>query len=218
MKVLVVCGHPRTESFCAALAQAYADGAAAAGHEVRLRLLANVPVDLEPPSMTPDPSAVAEWAREAQADVLWCDHLSVVTPMYWGMVSATLKAWIDRVFTSGFAYKFHSGKPWPDKLLAGRSAMVIITSDTPWFVFRWVWGAPLIKQFRHQIFGLCGFKPVRFTYFAMMIRSTPEKRQHWLEITRKKGAKPEAPAVSAATASSSSTASTGAQECVVPRE
>ena len=35
-RILIILGHPRTDSLCGALARAYAEGAEAAGHEVRV--------------------------------------------------------------------------------------------------------------------------------------------------------------------------------------
>ena len=45
IRVLVILGHPRKESFCGAIANAYAMGASAAGAEVRLLFVADMQFD-----------------------------------------------------------------------------------------------------------------------------------------------------------------------------
>jgi outer membrane protein TolC len=44
-RILVILGHPRTASFCGALADAYAEGAKAGGHEVRVISLGSLSFD-----------------------------------------------------------------------------------------------------------------------------------------------------------------------------
>jgi hypothetical protein len=45
MKILVVNGHPRSDSFCGALADAYVAGAREAGHEVDVLLLSEMKLE-----------------------------------------------------------------------------------------------------------------------------------------------------------------------------
>jgi putative NADPH-quinone reductase len=179
-KVLILTGHPRPDSLCAALAGRYAEAARAGGHEVRERSLATTAVDLEPPDYRRRDESPADWVREAQADLTWCDHLVIVAPMWWGGLPAGLEAWLDRVLLPGFAFRWHrTGMGW-DRLLKGRSARVILTMDTPPLVLRWLWGRPILRRLKTQVLGFCGFAPVRFTTFGVVKTSTPETRAKWL--------------------------------------
>lgn len=90
-----------------------------------------------------------------------CDHLVVAFPMWWGAEPAELKGLIDRLFLPRFTFAYHVGDPWWDKLMQGRSADLIATMDTPPFVLRWVHGNALIKRWKGQVLGFCGFAPVR---------------------------------------------------------
>ena len=133
-RILIVLGHPRSDSFCGALAEAYAEGARAGGSEVRAISLGSLPFDpilrdgyakIQPL----EPDLVA-----AQASIRWAEHLVFVYPLWWGAMPALLKGFIDRVFLPGFAFKFRDGSVFWDRLLAGRSAHLLVTMDTPpWY-------------------------------------------------------------------------------------
>jgi len=179
-KILVLCGHPRAPSFCLALAERYVAAAKASGHEVRLLRIDDLAMDFSPPDYHGD-EAQAAWVLRVQEALSWCEHLVLVTPMWWGGVPAALKMLLDRALVPGFAFRYHAqGLGW-DRLLTGRSARLIITADTPWLYFRWVLGRPLIHQLRQQVFGFCGFSPVRVSYVAPIKTASETKRARWLE-------------------------------------
>lgn len=182
-KILVLCGHPRAGSFSEALASAYAEAAKQAGHTVTEVALSTLPVGLEVPDYGDfkRQGTAPDWVLTLQAQIAACDHWVTVTPMWWGGVPAKLKALFDAVLLPGFAFRYRTDSPWWDKLLAGRSARVIVTADTPGFFFRWVYGKPLLRQLKGQILGFCGFAPVRFSYLAPLRSSTPDQRQAWLQ-------------------------------------
>jgi putative NADPH-quinone reductase len=189
MRILLILGHPDPESYCAALAMAYAEAARAAGHEVReLRLHA----------LEFDPILHAGYRREqplepdlqrAQAEIQWAEHLVFVYPVWWGGVPALLKGFLDRVLLPGFGFRYRRGSSLWDRLLGGRSARLIVTLDTPGWYFRWVWGAPAHRQMRQTVLEFCGVRPVRLTTFAPVRGSTPEQRQRWLRDVSRLGSR-----------------------------
>lgn len=180
MRILLVLGHPDSESFCAALAQSYADAARAAGHEVReLKLHA---LDFDPilhrgyreiQALEPD-------LQRAQADILWAEHLVFVYPVWWGGVPALLKGFLDRLLLPGFGFRYRQNSSFWDRLLSGRSARLITTLDTPGWYFRWVWGAPAHRQMRGTVLEFCGIRPVRLSAFAPLRHATLAQRERWL--------------------------------------
>lgn len=187
-KVLVILGHPQATSFCGAIAQAYADGAAAAGHEVRFLAVGDLDFDPirrtgygEAPPLEPD-------LVRAQEDIAWCDHMAWAYPNWWGTMPALMKGFIDRAILPGFAFKYHEGKLLWDKLLKGRSARLLVTMDTPALWYRWVIGRPGHKQMRHSVLGFCGVKPVRVSQFGVVKKATPDRREKWLRSARDLGA------------------------------
>lgn len=188
-RILVLDGHPVAEppTFCRSLARAYAEGAREAGHEVREIDLAAL--DFDPllahgfhrrQELEPD-------LKAAQEAILWCQHLVVVHPVWWGSLPARFKGFLDRAFLPGFAFRQHDTDPWWDKLLAGRSARVLYTTDQPDLFYRLVNGAPTRKMLGRTVLGFCGFKPVRFSAFAPVRGSSPLRRDAWLAEARELG-------------------------------
>ena len=133
-RILIILGHPRTDSLCGGLARAYAEGAEAGGHEVRVVSLGALSFD---PILHNGYAAVQPLEPDlvaAQASISWAEHLVFVYPLWWGAMPALLKGFIDRVFLPGFAFKFRDGSVFWDRLLAGRSAHLLVTMDTPpWY-------------------------------------------------------------------------------------
>jgi putative NADPH-quinone reductase len=84
----------------------------------------------------------------AQNDITWAEHLTLVYPIWWGGIPALLKGFFDRVFLPGFAFKYRKGSPFPDKLLKGRTAHLLVTMDTPPWYYRWVYRMPGLHQMR----------------------------------------------------------------------
>jgi putative NADPH-quinone reductase len=186
--ILVILGHPNSESYCGTMADAYAEGARSAGHTVarldlgRLRfdpVLHKGYAEIQPL----EPDLVA--AREAISSA---DHLVFVYPVWWGGPPALLKGFFDRLFLPGFAFKFQSPKAlrW-DRLLARRSARLLVTMDTPPWYYRLVYRMPGHNQVRRTILGFCGVRPVSISEFGPVKTSSHEIRAKWLGNVRKLG-------------------------------
>lgn len=75
LRVLVVMGHPRKDSFCEALADAYAEGAARAGTRVRRLAVADMRFELNVVSVSPRDQPVEPCVAAAMESVRWADHL-----------------------------------------------------------------------------------------------------------------------------------------------
>ncbi len=190
-RILVVDLHPARLSLSAALAQAYRDGAQAAGHEVRIARLSEMSFDPDfgqagfrnAPALEPDLEAFRE-------DLLWAEHVVLITPMWWGGLPAKAKGLFDRTFLPGFAFdprQRRMGLPIP--LLSGRTAHFMLTSDTPSWAFWLMYGRALKRQVQRQILSFVGLKPVRHTHYSPVEHSTPRIRARWLEDTRLLGAR-----------------------------
>ncbi|MEQ1507751.1 MAG: NAD(P)H-dependent oxidoreductase [Myxococcota bacterium] len=175
--VLVIDAHPSPTSLCAALADRYAE-AARAGASVdvlRLRELRFDPVLHEgyrgDQALEPD-------LRAAQDRIRAASHLVFVYPSWWGTYPALLKGFLDRTLVPGFAFAFRDARRW-DRLLAGRSARLIVTMDWPAWAFRWVQGAPGHRAMANATLGFCGVRPVSITALDQVKTSTPAVREGW---------------------------------------
>ena len=105
-----------------------------------------------------------------------CDHLVIAFPMWWGSEPAQLKGLIDRVFLPGFTFGYHDHDQWWDRLIEGRSADVIATMDTPPLFLRLMYGDAIVKRWKRQVLGFCGFKPVRFLSLGPVKDGAADKR------------------------------------------
>lgn len=179
-RILVILGHPNNDSFCGAIANSYAEGGRAAGHELRLISVGDLSFD---PLLHTGSGSVQELEPDlvaAQASITWAQHIVFVYPIWWGSMPALLKGFIDRVFLAGFAFKYRERSPFWDRLLSGRSAHLLVTMDAPPWFFRWVYRMPGHNQMKRAILGFCGVKPVTITSFGPIKGSTQQEREKWL--------------------------------------
>jgi NAD(P)H dehydrogenase (quinone) len=107
------------------------------------------------------------------------EKLIFIYPIWWYGVPAILKGFFDRVFVSGFAFKY-DGK-LPKGLLQNKEAWVIYTIDSPSFFIRWFRKNAEWIVVRDAILKFCGIKHIKRTRFTSAKYSTSEKRKHWLQ-------------------------------------
>ncbi|HEX6110696.1 MAG TPA: NAD(P)H-dependent oxidoreductase [Geminicoccaceae bacterium] len=184
-RVLIIVGHPRRQSLCQALASAYGSGARRAGAQVRELRLAELRFDPNVRSFDPIAQPVENGIVEARRLITWADHIVFVYPTWWGTMPALLKGFLDRVLAPGFAFAETDRGFAP--LLAGRSAELLTTMDTPRWVYRWIYGAPGHKAMARAILGFCGIEVARVASFGPVRNSDLEQRRTWLEAAQRRG-------------------------------
>lgn len=183
-RVLVILGHPSDDSFCGALGAHYADAARSAGHAVRVLALGELAFDPVLRHAYRTEQALEADLQQAQAHLLWAQHLVLVFPIWWGGVPALLKGFLDRVLLPGFAFQYQGGSPFPKKLLAGRTADLLVSMDTPPWYYRWVYAMPGLHQIRRTTLAFCGIRPKKTLTFGPMLGSSPHQRDAWLGKVR----------------------------------
>ena len=136
-------------------------------------------------------AALAGYAfAQVRAAVAHAGRMAAESPrLWWGALPARLKGLIDRTFLPGFAFRYEKGQTWPDQLLKGRTATLLLTLDTPPWYFRLFQGAPAVRQLDTATLAFCGFKPVRHHLFGPVIKAEQPQRQRWLERAGALGAK-----------------------------
>ncbi len=188
MRITILDGHPNASSYCAALARQYEDAAAEEGHDTRLLAVRNLDFNATLHRGYDRNQPLEDCLKRAQDDIAWCEHLVVVYPVWWGSMPALLKGFLDRILLPGFAFKFHEKGPWWDRLLAGRSARMILTAATPRWYSRLAYSDAPVKAMRRTTLGFCGFKPVRVSYFGMVEAASDSRREGWLKQVARLGA------------------------------
>ena len=187
LKVLLVLGHPRRDSLCGGLADAFAAGARQAGVDLRRLDLCELQFNPNVVAGSPRNQPLEPAIREAVELVRWADHMVFVFPTWWGTMPALMKGFLDRVLMPGFAFEEHyEGSGW-DKLLTGRSAHLVTTMDTPRWVYRWIYKAPGLNSLARATLGFCGIEPVRTTIFGVVKDSDSATRARWLQEARAHG-------------------------------
>jgi putative NADPH-quinone reductase len=177
-KILILDGHPDPDParFVHALAKAYAKGAAE--HDVRLLKLA----ELDFPLL----HRAADWMEgtppagiaSAQADIAWADHVVILYPLWLGDVPALLKAFLEQVMRPGFALRYRE-KGLPEKLLAGRTAHIVVTMGMPALFYKLYYGAHSVKSLERNILKFVGIEPVERTIIGM-VEASAKRRSEWL--------------------------------------
>lgn len=184
--LLVIDGHPRPGSFGAALAAAYSDGARSTGADVDVLTLRELDFDLDLHHDRVEDQPLEPCLARAQALLVASDHVTVVAPVWWGSVPARLKGFLDRVLVRGWAYRYQDNG-LPEGLLAGRSARVIITTDSPGWWLRGLMGDSAVRQLTRSTLRFCGLKPVATTRIGAVHGSTDSQRAAWLDEAREAG-------------------------------
>ena len=185
MKILVVIGHQNPGSYCHAIAETAMETLRSGGHEMVFHdlyaekfdpILTHAEIQADKPSCPVVNRHIDE--------LLTCDGIIVVHPNWWGQPPAVLKGWVDRVFRQGMVYRFTENGPVGD--LAGKTALVLTTSNTPREVEMAAYGDPLENLWKNCIFALCGIQGEKFRRrnFESIIMSTPEQRETWLDEVR----------------------------------
>lgn len=175
--ILFINGHPDASSYCGGIANQYAQTAKSVGHSVQVLHLGDMRFEsslkgaykqIQP--LEPDLKRAWNLMQDSQ-------HLVFVFPIWWGGIPALLKGFFDRILLTGKAFKYRPGTNRCDGLLAGRSAEVFTTMDTPPWYYRWVQFEPAHRQLRHMILEFCGIKPVGITAFGAICGADEEQRK-----------------------------------------
>lgn len=187
-QIAIIQGHPDAQQrhFGHVLAEAYAQGAAAGGHETRLIEVARL--DFPWLRSKQDWEGAAPAAIAAAQDIIaWVDHLLICYPLWLGGMPAVLRAFLEQIARPGFALgPAEPNKMWK-KMLKGKSARIVVTMGMPALVYRWYFRAHSLKNLERNILGFCGIAPIRASIIGMVERSDARKRERWVSRMRALG-------------------------------
>jgi putative NADPH-quinone reductase len=187
--IAIIQGHPdpSPQRYGRALAAAYAQGAAGAGHQVRTVEVASLEFPLLRTKADWETGTPVQSIREAQDVIRWADHLAIFYPLWAGSMPALLRAFLEQVFRPGFAVGSRAAAPGR-KLLEGRTARIVVTMGMPAFFYRWVYFAHSVRSLERNILRFCGIAPVKVSLIGMAEATDPAPRAKWLEKMRAIGA------------------------------
>ncbi|MFN7122806.1 MAG: NAD(P)H-dependent oxidoreductase [Hydrogenophaga sp.] len=188
-RILLIEGHPdpSAERLNRALVDAYADGASAAGHEVRRIVVGAIDFPLLRTAEAWNHGALPPTLQPAQDGMAWAEHVVIFFPLWLGDMPALLKAFLEQVARPGFAVGPEGPKPFGHKPLSGRSARVVVTMGMPALAYRWYFRAHSVKSLERNILGFVGFGPIHETLIGSVEGLGSEGVSRWLKKMHKLG-------------------------------
>lgn len=185
MKVAIIFNHPYDGSYCSALLQYVIRGLEKANHEVDL---IHLDKDGFNPVMTaadlkafkerkPVDSKVIEYKQRLDT----VDHLVFIFPIWWELMPALTKGFIDKVIFPGVAYDYSPNGYGMKPLFKNvKSVTVITTMNTPGFLYRLVFGNAIRKAIITGTFWKMGYKNRKWINLSMVKAASDKKRKRWL--------------------------------------
>ena len=187
-RLTLIQGHPDPAGghLDHALADAYAEGALEAGHELRRIEIATLDFPLlrnkDDFENGPTPPALLD----AQETIAWAEHLVFVYPIWLGDMPALLKGFLEQTLRPGFAFDYlEDGKV--RMRLTGKSARLVVTMGMPALAYRWYYGATSVKSFERHILKFIGIAPIARSLYGMAEAASDADRQGWLEELQELG-------------------------------
>ena len=186
MKVTIVFNHPYEGSYCNAILNAVIKGLQKANHEIDL---IHLDKDNFNPVMTSadlkafidkkpiDPKVIEYKQRLEQAD-----HLVFIFPIWWELMPALTKGFIDKVIFPGVAYDYMNASNILMKPLLTniKSVTMITTMNTPGWLYWLLFGNAIKKAMLLGTFFKMGYKNCKWITFNKVKMVTQEKRTAWL--------------------------------------
>ncbi|MDP2017226.1 NAD(P)H-dependent oxidoreductase [Hydrogenophaga sp.] len=188
-RILLIEGHPdpSAERLNHALVTAYADGATAAGHEVRRIAVGALEFPLLKTADAWHHGALPPALQPAQDGMAWAEHVVIFFPLWLGDMPALLKAFLEQVARPGFAVGPEGPKPFGRKPLSGRSARVVVTMGMPALAYRWYFRAHSVKSLERNILGFVGFAPIHETLIGSVENLGATGVARWLKKLKQLG-------------------------------
>lgn len=195
MRVAIVFNHPYEKSYCAALLQAVCEGLKTAQHEVDI---IHLDQDGFNPVMTAadlkafrDKKPVDAQALAYAERIQEADYLVFIFPIWWELMPAMMKGFVDKVIFPGVAYDYRDAsntlmRPRWTKL---KGVSIITTMNTPRWLYYLLFGDAIKKAMILGTFWKMGYKNLRWISYNQVKMVSQEKRTRWLDKLRARFAK-----------------------------
>lgn len=185
MRTVIVFNHPYEGSYCNAILHAVTKGLQKAGHEVDLMHLDN---DGFSPVMTQDDLKAFTTHQPVDPQVINyserlknADHLIFIFPVWWDIMPATTKGFIDRVLFPGVVYDHHPRGFGLVPLLKKLKGITIITTmNKPRIMYSLLIGNLIRKAMIRSVFKTMGYKHLNWISFTSVKSVSQVKRENWL--------------------------------------
>jgi putative NADPH-quinone reductase len=186
-RIAIIQGHPDASSthLLHSMAEAYADAATAGGHQMRRIEVAKLEFPLLRTQVEFETGTLPPALSQSSEDMRWADHWVILFPLWHGTMPALFKGFLEHIFRPGFAMEYKKDG-FPKRLLAGRSARIVVTMGMPALLYRWYFGAYGLRGFERSMLSFAGIKPIRESLYGLSF-SDQQKRARWIEDMRRYG-------------------------------
>lgn len=188
-KILIIDSNPSRFSYTACLAEEYEINAKNSGFEVEILTLRDMEFDPILHFGYNRSQALEPDLKKAQELIQWCEHLVIVSPVWWYSMPALLKGFIDRVFLPNFAFSVKtSPKRQLTKLLKNKTATVIYTYGGPKKNMANNYKDPFGLQLKQGLLYFCGFKNINtYSLYETVGFNNIRRRANFIEEVIKLG-------------------------------
>lgn len=191
MRVAIVFNHPYEGSYCHAILDSVKKGLDKAGHEIDV---IHLDQDKFNPVMTAadllafrNKKAIDLQALKYIERIKAADHLVFIFPIWWELMPALMKGFIDKVIFPGETYDYTSSGYGMVTLMDNlKSATVITTMNTPAMMYKFWYGDAIKKSLIRGTLKKSGINNVKWLSLNMVKASSSEKRGKWLKKIEKR--------------------------------
>lgn len=193
MRTLFIFNHPYDGSFCNALLDAAIQGVERAGGEFDL---IHLDKDGFNPIMSSGDLKAFSVARSNPLETLQsldnkvldykkrlekAHHLVFIFPIWWMLMPALTKGFIDRVIFPEVAYTYSSDGSMHSSLKNLGHVTVITTMGGPASVYDTLMSNAVWKAIKYGTFGVIGINQCKWMNFDQVAKVSVDKRSHWLK-------------------------------------
>lgn len=179
-KIVVLCGHPDSESFTKVILEHYQAAAEEAGHEVVVFNVNEMNFDPILHKGYKEIQYLEDDLLHFQDAIRECDHFVIGYPNWWCSMPALLKGLFDRAWLPGFAFNFDMDTGKLQKRLTGKTARVFILSGTNGPMKTWWKYGDYTNEIHYGILDFAGID-TKITALGPVERVDGTVREKWLK-------------------------------------
>lgn len=186
MKTVIVYSHPYEKSYNHAILESAIEGCRKNGHEVDV-------MDLYKDHFNPvmDINDLLGFVKHYQVDpqskdygerIKDADHLVLIFPIWWGIMPAIMKGFIDKVVAPGSFYDYNDDKVTMHTTINPDIKVTIITTmNTEKERYKSYFGNAIEGALIRGTFNTVGIDKVEWKSLNMVKEVSMEQRKQWLE-------------------------------------
>ncbi len=184
MKVVIIFNHPYDRSYCTAILNSVLEGLKSANHTADL-----IHLDKEGfnPVMTADDlkgfsehRAIDPKVIEYKKRLKDAEHMVFIFPIWWELMPAMTKGFIDKVIFPGVAYNYTEKGLMKKNFVKINGVTLITTMNTASFGYRILFGNAIKKAVLWGTFWKTGYKHRKWIKLSMVKFVSDKRRKKWL--------------------------------------